>query len=205
MQAPGRRPPAGGGGLRLNIVGVLLAAGGARRFGGGKLLARLADGTPLAVAAARNLVAALPDSLAVIAPGDPVLAGVLQGAGLRLVINPEAGRGMGRSIARGVASAAHAGGWLIALGDMPRVRPATIAALAAALDGPEAIAAPFHDGRRGNPVAFGAGWRAALCALDGDQGARALLQSHPLALRRVDLDDPGIFLDVDLPADLKRV
>ena len=45
---------------------ILLAAGRSSRFGGNKLLHPLADGTPVALAAARNLVAALPGALAVV-------------------------------------------------------------------------------------------------------------------------------------------
>ena len=41
-------------------TGLLLAAGSARRFGGGKLLAKLPDGCPVGVAACRTLLAALP-------------------------------------------------------------------------------------------------------------------------------------------------
>lgn len=51
------------------IVGILLAGGSARRFGADKLLHPLPDGVPIAVAAARNLAAALPRVVAVDDPG----------------------------------------------------------------------------------------------------------------------------------------
>ena len=50
----------------MALSGILLAAGAAKRFGGGKLLHALADGTPLGVASARHLLAVLPDVLAVV-------------------------------------------------------------------------------------------------------------------------------------------
>ncbi|UCE32671.1 MAG: NTP transferase domain-containing protein, partial [Burkholderiales bacterium] len=62
------------------------------------------------------------------------------------------------------------------------------------------IAAPTHAGQRGHPVAFGATHLAALARLAGDQGARALLQAHPVTL--VPTDDPGTIRDVDTPGDL---
>jgi molybdenum cofactor cytidylyltransferase len=40
-----------------------------------------------------------------------------------------------------------------------------------------------------------------LLALGGDEGARRLLKLHPVT--EVEVDDPGIFQDVDLPADLR--
>ncbi|HEY7944089.1 MAG TPA: NTP transferase domain-containing protein, partial [Casimicrobiaceae bacterium] len=55
------------------IVGVLLAAGSGSRFGGDKLLAKLADGTPLALAALSTLAAAVDVVVAVVRPADAAL------------------------------------------------------------------------------------------------------------------------------------
>jgi molybdenum cofactor cytidylyltransferase len=63
------------------------------------------------------------------------------------------------------------------------------------------IAAPVNRGRRGNPVAFGAACLPQLLALGGDEGARGILTRHPVT--EVDVDDPGIFQDIDRPADLQ--
>jgi molybdenum cofactor cytidylyltransferase len=93
-----------------------------------------------------------------------------------------------------------ASAWLVALGDMPFVRPQTIRALCGALGGGAGIAVPVMDGRRGNPVAFGALHLPALLALQGDQGARGILKSQPVT--EVAVDDPGIFRDIDTSDDL---
>ncbi len=115
------------------VTGVLLAAGAGRRFGvhGGthKLLQPLPGGEPLAVAAGRNLVAAVPHSVAVVRAGDLRLAAALGAVGLRIVEHGGADGGIGTSLAAGVAAAPDAAGWLIALGDMPWVQPETISAL----------------------------------------------------------------------------
>jgi molybdenum cofactor cytidylyltransferase len=83
---------------------------------------------------------------------------------------------------------------------MPFVAPATISALADALSGGAGIAAPVMDGRRGNPVGFAAQHLDALLALEGDQGARGIVQRHPVT--EVAVDDAGIFRDVDTPSDI---
>ncbi len=83
---------------------------------------------------------------------------------------------------------------------MPFVERATIAALRTAIEGGAAIAAPVHGARRGNPVAFSATHLPALLALEGDQGARAILQSH--FVTEVEVHDPGIFQDIDRASDL---
>lgn len=186
-----------------NITGILLAAGDSRRFGSNKLLTALVDGTPLAVAAASKLVAALPQSIAVVRSGDTELAALLAGKGLRVVECAEAEGGMGHSLAAGIAAASSADAWLIALADMPSIRISTIAELISLLQTGAVMVAPFHAGRRGHPVGFSARYYAELRALSGDAGARDLLVRHASSLTHLDVDDPGVLIDVDTPADLE--
>ena len=62
------------------------------------------------------------------------------------------------------------------------------------------IAYAQHQGRRGHPVGFGAEMFSELIALTGDEGARRLLARYPAF--GVELDDPGVRMDVDTEADL---
>jgi molybdenum cofactor cytidylyltransferase len=107
--------------------------------------------------------------------------------------------GMGDSIAAGVAMCASANGWLVLPGDMPLVRPASLRAVADALD-QQPIAYAQHRGRRGHPVGFSAEMFSELVMLKGDEGARRLLARYPTA--QVELDDPGVLMDIDTVADL---
>lgn len=186
------------------VVGILLAAGAASRFGAPKLLHPLPSGQAIGIAAARGLIAAVPDAIAVIRPGDQTLCEALGAVGLRVIENPRAAEGIGTSIAAGVAATPRASAWLIALADMPFIRPATVIALADALRGGASIVAPQHAGRRGHPVGFAARWREALCALDVDRGARGLIAAHPQALQLLPTDDPGVLHDLDRVEDLAR-
>ncbi len=187
------------------ICGILLAAGAGTRFGGGKLIHPLDDGVPIAAHAARNLVAAGLDVIAVIRPGDFPLADVLEEEGCFVTHCAEAIHGMGHTLAHGVANSRDAGGWVIALADMPRVRPETIQRVAAAIAGGDIIAAPRFNGERGHPVGFHAQLRDELLRLTGDTGARPVLERHREALRLLDCDDPGVVLDIDVKADLPRI
>ena len=195
----------------MRIVGVLLAAGKGARFGGDKLLAPLprasrlaAAGTPIGIAAAIHLVAAVPDSIAVVRPHDTMLAEALRRVVPRVVDCPRADDGLGASLACGVSAAAEADGWIIALADMPWIEPATIAGVAAALASGAGIAAARCGGRRGHPVGFSRIHQAALARLSGDAGARSILEQHRRAIMHVDVTDPGIHADVDTLEDLHR-
>jgi molybdenum cofactor cytidylyltransferase len=186
-----------------NIAGILLAAGAGSRFGGEKLLHPLEDGVAIAAHAARNLLAATPDVIAVVRWGDFPLYDMLEQEGCQVTMFQGAARGMGASLAHGVAQTRGADGWVVALADMPRITPDTTRRIIAALEEGALIAAPVHKGERGHPVGFGAALRDELLALDGDQGARAVVERHRSAVKIVECDDSGILYDIDRKSDLK--
>lgn len=186
-----------------SIVGVLLAAGRSSRFGSDKLLHPLADGTPVAVAAAANLVAACERVIAVVRPGNDELAGLLHATGCDCVICPSADAGMGYSLAAGVAASPHAGGWVVALADMPYITPASHRTIVASLRNGAVLAACEYHGERGHPVGFARHWFNQLSSLTGDQGGKSILQAHPQQLLHCPVDDPGVVWDIDRPDELR--
>jgi molybdenum cofactor cytidylyltransferase len=187
-----------------NIVGILLAAGSGSRFGGDKLLHPLPDGVAIAAHAARNLIASGLNVTAVVRPGDFPLADMLEQEGCHVTVCQDAAQGMGASLAHAIRTERNAGGWVVALADMPRIKPETIKRMADALAAGAAIAAPRYQGSRGHPVGFAAGFGNELAALSGDHGARSLLERHRDAIVLIDCDDPGVLLDIDRRADLAR-
>jgi molybdenum cofactor cytidylyltransferase len=190
------------------VVGILLAAGRGRRFDPlgqrNKLLQALpeAGGEPVVAASARKLLAVLDTVIAVVPPDDGGVGALLASIGCELTVCPDADSGMAASLVHAIRhSLPHApAAWLVALGDMPHVAPATLRLLTEALAAGAPIAAPVMGERRGNPVGFGRVHLPALLALEGEQGARSLLQSCPVTV--IPVDDPGIFRDIDTPADL---
>jgi len=186
------------------VAAILLAAGAGKRFGGDKLLHPLEDGVAIAAHAARNLVAAGLDVIAVVRWGDFPLYDMMEQEGCQVTMFQGASRGMGASLAHGVAQARSADGWVVALADMPRIAPQTIQKIVAVLEEGASIAAPVYKGERGHPVAFAISLRDELLALDGDQGARTVVERHRDALKLVECDDPGILLDIDRKGDLEQ-
>ena len=187
------------------ICGILLAAGGARRFGGKKLLAQLPDGIPVVTAAARNLMGGLDHAVAVVRPGEAALSRLLVQEGLEVAVCANARRGMGTSLAFGINHARDADGWIVALADMPHIQPQTIIALARSIGAGASLAAPYFAGQRGHPVAFGKKYLDDLLQLDGDQGARKLLMRDSHELVHLDTNDPGILYDIDTPEQLAQL
>ena len=163
-------------------------------------------GVPLAVVAARSLLEGTGDALAVVRQGDELLARALREAGCEVLASEDCARGMGASLAAAVKASRSAGGWLVALGDMPGIAPSTHAAVKRALAQGAVVAAAVDaaSGRRGHPVAFGGALGDELVSLDGDEGAKAVVTRHAAELVAVPVTDPGIHLDVDTPSDIAR-
>jgi len=195
-------------GASEGIVGILLAAGRGSRFdpsgAQNKLLQVLPAGPARSVVAtsASNLLSVLPRVIAVVRPGADAVATELKNLGCEVVTCDQADTGMAASLVCALGRAAEAQGWIVALGDMPRVHPDTLLSLQYALEQGAGIAAPMYRGQRGNPVGFSRQYLPQLLALQGDQGARGILKQCPV--REVDVDDAGILQDIDTPADLHQ-
>ncbi len=180
---------------------VVLAAGKGSRFKGSthKLEQSLGDLSVLGSTLRNAIESHLP---VVVVTTQALAATASQVVATRdVVVVPQAlaALGMGHSIAAGIAARADAPGWLLLPGDMPMVRPATLLAVAAALEHHPVAYAQYH-GRRGHPVGFAAELYSELMMLSGDEGARRIVARYPAI--GVDVDDPGVLLDLDTEADL---
>jgi molybdenum cofactor cytidylyltransferase len=187
----------------LDVVAILLAAGSATRFGSDKLLHRLPHDVPIVVQSARHLRAGFPGRiLAVLRPGAGDLAPLLEKEGCEPVPCERAASGMGESLACGVRAAPGADAWLVALGDMPFIRPSSVAAVHEAMLRGAPIAAPYFRARRGHPVGVAARFREELARLEGDAGARDILIRHASEIVKIPVGDPAVLRDIDTPGDL---
>ena len=185
----------------MNIVGLLLAAGSATRFGSDKLSHRLPHGVPMAVQAARHLHAAVPKIFAAVKPGADELARALSDQ-CHIVVCENAAEGMGASLACAARAAGKADGYLVALADMPFVRTSSIAAVRDALASGAPLAAPYFRARRGHPVGISGAFFEELLACKGDEGAKGLLGANGERLVKIPVGDPGVLRDIDTPEDL---
>ena len=188
--------------MNAEPVGILLAAGQGKRFGGNKLLYPLDDGMPMVVACARRLRSVLSDVIVVVANSEDSqdeVVGLLREEAVRVISNPRAREGMGTGIACGVAAGITAPGWVIALADMPYIPTMAIRAVAARLQQGADLAAPVYQGRRGHPVGFSRRHAGALMQLRGDAGARGILNANSGTLELIAVQDAGVVVDLDRP------
>ena len=188
--------------MKPTPAGILLAAGQGTRFGSNKLLQPMADGTPMAVASARSLHTVLAHCIAVVSDAQGTVARLLAEAGLQVIANPHAPDGMGTSIACGVAASPNAGGWVIALADMPNIPTCVIQSVADGLVRGADIIAPVYRGQRGHPVGFAPGHAPSLRALQSDRGARDIIAAQRDTLELIDTQDSGVIFDIDTPVSL---
>ena len=124
---------------------------------------------------------------------------------MRIVDNPDYGSGLAASLRAGVAALpADADGALIMLGDMPDIAAADLDRLIAAFvaSGGTAIVRATHDGRRGNPVILPRAEFAAVAKLEGDTGARHLVEAGERPVVDVEIGAAAA-LDVDTPEALR--
>lgn len=187
-----------------SICAIVLAAGQGSRFqaatGGGqsKLLAcclgRDSVERPVLDHTLRNLQGVVDRVLVVTRPECSQIIALAHHYRCELIMLESAG--MGDSIAAAVAAVPDHRAWMIVLGDMPFILPQTLRKVVAQLEDGR-IVVPVLGGEYGHPVGFGRQYGPALMGLTGDQGARRLFKEG--CIERVEVDDPGVLWDVDVP------
>jgi molybdenum cofactor cytidylyltransferase len=195
---PGTPPP-------LRLGAIVLAAGGSSRMGAAKPLLEW-EGRPLIVRAVDAALGSQAHPVVVVLGCDAErVRAPIAGLPVRIVLNPEWSDGMASSIRAGLSDLLGADpgldAVLVALCDQPELSSGVIGRLAAAHRATGRIAAARYGGRNGAPAVFGREHFAALGALTGDQGARALLNSDPEKVAALEL--PALRFDLDTPEDFR--
>jgi nicotine blue oxidoreductase len=187
----------------MGVAGLILAAGGGRRYGmpkalvayRGKLLVQRAADTLRDAGCARTVVVlgAEADRVRALAPDLP-----------ETVVNPDWPSGMGSSLRVGLetlSTGEPADAAVVLLVDMPAVTSEAVRRVTAAAR-PEALVMGGYGDRRGHPVLLGREhWAGVAASASGDKGARDYLRAHADSVRIVPVGDVADDFDLDVPAD----
>jgi molybdenum cofactor cytidylyltransferase len=191
------------------VAAIVLAAGRSTRMGAAnKLLAELGGTAVVRRVAEAALASQARPVLVVTGHQAEAVRSALAGLDVAFVANPDFAQGLSTSLKAGLrALPGETDGALILLGDMPRIAAADLDRLIAAFadEGGEAIIAPLHDGKRGNPVVWPRAYFAEMLELEGDTGAGRLLAAHADRVRGIDLGTDAILADVDTPEALAEL
>jgi molybdenum cofactor cytidylyltransferase len=191
----------------LRTGAVVLAAGFSRRFGSTKLRAPLSNGHTVFEQTLSRLAAATSNIIVVTRDGlDDIQHSIvgLHGNTVQIVVCAEASQGMGHTLACGIEQINDWDACLICLGDMPFIKTSTYAQLLAALT-QDTIVVPTYEGKNGHPVGFGQNFFQPMRELNGDTGAKRVVEAHSEKVTYLPLEDPAILQDIDTPEDLKRL
>ena len=184
---------------------ILLAAGGSRRLGTPKQLVRDGRGRSLIRRAAdAALGSACRPIVAVLGAAGAEVQQELAGLPVRVVINDAWETGMASSLKAGLSALEAEGpseAVVVMLCDQPMVTAPLLDSLIAAweVSGHDLVACEY-DSVLGVPALFGRPLFGALASLEGDQGARRIINTHPGHQSRIAF--PGGGVDVDTPEDV---
>lgn len=190
------------------IAGIILAAGRSTRMGANKLLSVINDRTMIRMTAEAMLASSAKPVLVVTGHERERVEAALTGLDVRFVHNPAYASGLASSLKAGLSGVpAEADGAVVALGDMPLVAGRHVNRLIAAFSPAEkrTIIVPVHAGERGNPVLWGRAHFAEMLALDGDRGAKSLMDKHEDQITEIQVRSDVVLADFDTPEALARL
>lgn len=185
---------------------IILAAGSSRRMGSQKLLMPYGDGTIIEKVVDHVLGSQLDQIVVVLGADHDKVRKVLGDRPVKYCHNKDHDQGMFSSVVCGLRSVpAEAEAVLIYLGDQPGIPPSvTDTVIEAYNEELYGIVIPVHSHRRGHPLLVDMKYRREIEKLDLEQGLRALRHHFPQDVLEVEVDEPGILVDIDTPEDYKK-
>jgi molybdenum cofactor cytidylyltransferase len=192
--------------MEPRIEGILLAAGESRRMGYPKPLLRVGDESFISQSA-KLMLAALPRLIIVLgAHAERIRVAIPADSRIVVVDNPRWQAGQLCSLKAGLgAISPGADAVMVHLADHPLVLRSTFEQVVQEFTrGRAPIVIARHAGKRGHPLIFARSVLHELLDAPAEQGARAVVDRDASRVVYVDVEDPGVNLDLDTPADLRQ-
>jgi molybdenum cofactor cytidylyltransferase len=180
-------------------VAIVLAAGASRRMGRPKLELEL-EGKTLVERSVQSLLEASVDRVRLVLSPGSTMATMKD---VDVIRNPNRDEGLSSSLRAGLANLPDGTRVvLVALADKPLVKPETIKKLLDVFEeGDAKVVYPVYRGEQGHPVLWDGALVDELSRVEGDRGAKSMLEAHRSHSLAVPVDDVGVCFDIDTPED----
>lgn len=188
----------------MKIAGLILAAGGSSRMGDQNKLLQLIDGTPMVKKVVASCLHSNLSSIYVVLGHDSEwINNCISTEGINFVNNEDWRLGMASSINSGIGAMNNDfDGAMILLGDMPYIETKLIDQMIELFQEYK-IVVPVKNGRQGNPVLFSSIFFNDLQSIDGDKGAKRVIQENFSSVVPTHVMTNAIFRDIDTPQQMK--
>jgi molybdenum cofactor cytidylyltransferase len=192
-------------------MGIILAAGMSTRLGQTKQLVELNGKYLIEWVVDAALDSKLNGIILVLGHEQQKIVDVIGDKALhpkvQVILAPGYRQGMSQSLKAGLLAARKkTPSVMFLLGDQPLLTSKTIDRLLEEFwRSDKDICVPVHQGKRGNPVIFSQDLYDELLHIQGDIGARKVIDAHSDRVHYVEVKEPDGFLDVDTEADLEAI
>lgn len=188
----------------LALPVLILAAGTSSRMEGRDKLMEDVGGKPLLLDRIEAALGTGQPVLVTLPPRDlrPERWALIDDRPVAAVEVPDATDGMARSLAAGVSALPEgAVAVMVILADMPDVTTEDMRRVLAAFDGDMILRGATADGKLGHPVVFPFRDFPALRSLEGDEGAKSIMEANADRIRPITLPYSHARTDLDTPQD----
>ena len=182
---------------------IILAAGSSSRMGTQKMLLPFGESTILETVIHNTLSSSVDSVLVVLGADHEEILELIKPLPVDVCINTNHLSGMLSSVHCGFnALPEDTSTALVYLGDQPGIPPGvTNAVIKAYNDSLHGIVIPVSNHRRGHPLLVDFKYKRDIGRLDLEQGLRALMHHFPEDVLEVEVEEPGILIDIDTPED----
>jgi molybdenum cofactor cytidylyltransferase len=187
----------------MNVAILILAAGNSSRMGTPKQLLAVGDTTLLGVAIQNALKSNAQNMFCVLGANAKTIEPTISQYNIETIINPDYQKGLSSSIIRGVEELLNFDAILITLSDQPKVDSEYLNQMISEYkNNPHPIIASLYDGIMGVPALFPKHYYPELLKLEGDKGAKQLLNSRDILIKT--MKSSVNLLDIDTPEDYQK-
>jgi molybdenum cofactor cytidylyltransferase len=186
------------------VVAIVLTAGQSTRFGGNKLIAKLAESDlPICVQTTRMVVPLVSQTLVMVSDPTNDTSKILNSYDITVTFSKNATKGMAYTLVDGIRASPLDVDFLVVLSDMPFVTTKIAELIIQGMSSTGKITVPLFNGEMGHPVGFPSVYRDELLKLEGDIGAKAVIQYHLSNVNFIEIGNDAVIKDIDTREDLR--